>query len=371
MKCELCNKNFDSLVGLSVHLNKYHDISKKNYYDKYLKKDNEGKCYFCGNDAKFLNIKKGYHRICDSVDCLGKTRATSTSEFLMYKYGINKEDAILLNKKKSKERGKIIKKSLNDRFKENPNFFKEKSHQTLEYWLKRGYSEEDSKEKVREVLGNLHKKTWEKRRKNPDLYDDINTTQIKYWLKKGYSEEDSIKKIKQRQRTFTLKYCIDKYGEEQGIKIFNDRQRKWSEKIEKMYQDGKFSKFPKEPYSKPEIELFDSISIKMNIKDKVHYGNDQFFRYFSDLKQTFSYDFVFNKKLIEFNGDYWHCNPLYYNSNYFHQYLQMFAYQIWDKDKIRIDAIKGVGFDVLEIWESEYKQNKEKIIHKCIEFLNR
>lgn len=44
--------------------------------------------------------------------------------------------------------------------------------------------------------------------------------------------------------------------------------------------------------------------------------------------------------------------------------------EIWEYDKVKYDFIENViGFEVLVIWESEYKQNKEKTIQRCIEFL--
>jgi len=113
MICELCNKESNGLKGLSIHLKKKHnfnDIHLKEYYDKFLKKDNEGNCYFCGNESIFYGFSKGYHRICDSKECLGKTRATGTYEFLMYKYGLNENDAISLMNKRANERGEKIKK---------------------------------------------------------------------------------------------------------------------------------------------------------------------------------------------------------------------------------------------------------------------
>lgn len=371
MKCKLCDKKFDSIVGLSVHLSKEHkDVSKKDYYDKYLKKEDEGKCYFCGDDAIFKDISKGYHRICKSGECLGKTRATGTPEFLMYKYGLSKKDALLMTIKKAKERGEKIKKSLDQSFIKNKDFFKEKSRQCVEFWLKRGYTEDDAKKKVEDIFNDIHQKTWDKRRNNPELYQDVNTTQIGYWTKKGFSEDEAKEKIKERQRTFTLKSCIDKYGEEEGLKIFNNRQEKWSAKVEDLYKQGKFTRFTKEPYSKGEIELFDYLSNKLKIKDKVHYGDDQFFRYFPDLGRTFSYDFVFGKKLIEFNGDYWHCNPLLYKDDFFNKSKQMFAKDIWNYDKVKIDSIEELGFETLIIWEYDYKNNKEEVIQRCIDFIN-
>ena len=42
---------------------------------------------------------------------------------------------------------------------------------------------------------------------------------------------------------------------------------------------------------------------------------------------------------------------------------------MWDKDKRKIKLAKEHGFDVLVVWDSEYKKNKKEIINKCKEFL--
>ena len=228
MKCEICNNEVNGLKGLSIHLTKKHNnFNLKDYYDKYIKKNNEGKCYFCKNEAIFKGLTKGYDKICESKVCLGKTRATGTYEFLMYKYDLCKEDAIKMMNERANERGKKIKKSLDVELSKNINFHKEKSHQTKEYWLKRGFSEAESIKKAEEVMNMIHEKTWTKRREQPELYKDILPAQLGYWLKKGYSKEESKEKQKENQRTFTLEKCIIKYGEFEGVKKWNKRQQEW------------------------------------------------------------------------------------------------------------------------------------------------
>jgi hypothetical protein len=372
MKCEICNKEVDGLKGLSCHLVKNHKFDKKEYYDKHLKKQNEGKCYFCENESIFFNLTKGYHRICDSKICLGKTRATGTYEFLMYKYNLSEKEAIILMNQRSSERGIKITEGLQKAFKENDKFFKEKSHQSKDFWLKRGFSEEESLNKIKIINDNIHKKTSDKRKNNPELYKGLYPNQLDYWLKKGFTKEESKEKRKERQSTFTLEKCIDRHGEIEGLRIWNDRQEKWSKKIEDKYKNGDFVKFRNDNYSEPELELFENLIERLNLKnnEKVHYGKKQFFRHFKDLDKTFSFDFVYIKKIIEFNGDYWHCNPIKFNRNYWHKYLQMFAYEIWEKEEIKIKAIKNLGYDVLIIWEYDYNNQRELTIQKCIDFLN-
>lgn len=48
-----------------------------------------------------------------------------------------------------------------------------------------------------------------------------------YWIKKGYSEQESIKKVSESQSTFSLEKCIEKYGLLDGTNRWTIRQKKW------------------------------------------------------------------------------------------------------------------------------------------------
>lgn len=95
------------------------------------------------------------------------------------------------------------------------------------YWIKRGYSEEDAIAKVLEIQSMLGNKASEKNRGRIDM----RPTQKEYWIKRGFSEEKSIEIIKDKQKTFTLEKCIEKYGDEDGRTRYLDRQIKWQETL--------------------------------------------------------------------------------------------------------------------------------------------
>lgn len=66
---------------------------------------------------------------------------------------------------------------------------------------------------------------------------------------------------------------------------------------------------------------------------------------------------IFIKELnliIEYNGDYWHCNPIKYNPNYIHPHKKKLASQIWEDDKVRIDKLKSYGYNLEVIWEKDF-----------------
>ena len=65
--CKICNKEFNSLQGLSKHIHYKHKIEAKQYYDTYNKKDNtEGLCLTCNKITPFLGLSKGYQKHCSA-----------------------------------------------------------------------------------------------------------------------------------------------------------------------------------------------------------------------------------------------------------------------------------------------------------------
>lgn len=57
--CSICNKKFKDKGCLAKHLSE-HKVTPKEYYDKYIKSENEGICSITGKETTFLSIKDGY-----------------------------------------------------------------------------------------------------------------------------------------------------------------------------------------------------------------------------------------------------------------------------------------------------------------------
>jgi len=106
--------------------------------------------------------------------------------------------------------------------------------------------------------------------------------------------------------------------------------------------------------------------------------------YFSELNKEFDienkeigvhylYDFVITsiKFCIEFNGDFWHCNPKLYQENYVNKMISMSAKEIWEKDKSKIDFLKNKGYEVFVVWENEYEKNPEDVLQKIIDLIKK
>ena len=75
---------------------------------------------------------------------------------------------------------------------------------------------------------------------------------------------------------------------------------------------------------------------------------------------------VDKKVLIEFNGDYWHCNPKQYAADYLNKKKGAHAHEIWMHDAHKKSTAESAGYRVITVWDSEYKRNKNtinKLIH--------
>lgn len=189
----------------------------------------------------------------------------------------------------------------------------------------------------------------------------------------------------QRTAGCSLKYFQNLLGDGPGLTKFNQVNESKSNNLPsfiKKYGEQlgreKYTIFmdKKRPYtSKMADDFFKELYEYENQDDNIYTGflNNEYG--VMGENNYFKYDYVniTKGKVIEFNGNIWHANPLIYEAsdtpNPFNK--TQTASEIWNKDKIKLDTIKYKrGFEVLEIWETDIV-NRKNIIEKCLEFLNK
>lgn len=231
----------------------------------------------------------------------------------------------------------------------------------VKFWVNRGYSEAEA----REIIS----KNQIEAAKQVDFEKRLIPSNIEYWTRIGLSEKEARQKVSEHQSTFSLKTCIEKYGEEEGKKRFTNRQVKWQKTL---YKNGKL----KAGYSQISQDLFYELIKDININEL----NNIFFAkkggefVLSDDNGFYRYDFtdIKNKKIIEYNGDDYHANPIKYKpTDYPNPFRKnITAQEIWVRDNHKKELAEQYGFEVLVIWDSEYRWgNKEEVIKKCLNFL--
>lgn len=204
----------------------------------------------------------------------------------------------------------------------------------------------------------IHAKVAKNRAENQNT-----TTNLNYYLKRGLSQKDAELALSERQRTFSLDKCIQKFGIDRGKIIWKARQEKWlktlnSKSVEERALINQRKMNPDICISKAEKQIAEVLSENFGIKTQQTINGS-----------SWVYDIIFQDKIIEYHGDYWHCNPSKYSESYYHSRLKMTAKEKWNLDTIKKEYAISQGYQYFVIWESDFHKNPQKIINECICFL--
>lgn len=189
--------------------------------------------------------------------------------------------------------------------------------------------------------------------------DKNHSTTLEYWLDKtGGNLEEAELLLKNRQTTFSLDKCIEKYGEVEGRKRWQGRQEKWL----KNYKKNNFSKISQELFQKIYENIkndFSDIYFATLNSDKVFDTSGKNYEFRLSLNDRIILPDFFikdNNKIIEFDGAYWHGKYQSDNTNVI-------------REKHRDTSIIKSGYSVLHIKELDYYKDPEKEIQKCLDFI--
>ena len=120
---------------------------------------------------------------------------------------------------------------------------------------------------------------------------------------------------------------------------------------EQMKQNQRSGKIKSVITSKKEKEI-------INYLKKIGYKSVQSFRVDSKICDIYIPSL---NLIIEYFGDYWHCNPSKYDSDYFNQKKKKYAWELWEYDKEKLELIGSYGYNLEVVWESELKNNNKLI----------
>lgn len=285
-RCEICQKPYETQQNINNHVAQSHaDYGIEQYYKDFIMKDGDpdGHCLWCGKKLKFVGVTDGYQKFCYNSEC------------------------------------------------------------NVRWYNKNGNRHKIAGANVSIAL---------KKSRKP-------TNKIEYWLDKGFSEEEAKLKLSERQRTFTLDKCISKYGEEAGRKRWQERQEKWH----KNYKKTNFSKISQRLFWK----IYEQIEDKTNIYFAQLYNeslDDSGKNHEYTLKTHTSCckpDFYIKNKniIIEFDGSYWHGKKHIVNTN---------KQRTVDRDEDIL--LEYPDMRILHVKEDDFVKNEQETVDNCIRFIN-
>lgn len=366
--------NNDELKQLEEKLNVYYqnhpELEKPNFYCKdcgaLLIYDN-ATIDFQKRNGKTKNTKKGdifgigqtflstreynghiYH-LCRCKECVGKKydtvytrKAIYSCKFaqdVKYAYGISDEDF----NQYTKARQAITKDSMIKKYGEEKG---------LEKW--NSYCQ-------KQAITNTFEYKKEKYGMNEKEFKEYNKSRActKELFIKRYGEEDGIKKWDEyceRQRyTTSLEYFIKEYGEEDGYKKYANfakiRAAQYTCCKCTKSKEAELVLSPVKNYFQNNEIYFNENEYNLSIKNN---------NYFIDY-----YDKTLNV-VIEFYGDYWHFNPKYYDET---TNIEIYNKHIYDKKRIEFIQ-QQLDCRIIIVWEHELLLNKDKTIDKIIDIIN-
>jgi len=193
-------------------------------------------------------------------------------------------------------------------------------------------------------------------------------TRIEYYLERGFDLDAAVKLLKERQAVGRLDRYVDRYGVDEGNRLWAERQDKWQKTL--------LSKSPKELarinsekcskgycVSKAETRIFSHLSdYFIGIRKSVSLP-------YNDGANYYVYDIVLDNKIIEYNGDFWHANPMVYDEDFVNPVSKMSYSDIWKKELHKESVALESGYDFLRVWEYDFKNDEDEVIAECMNFL--
>jgi len=237
----------------------------------------------------------------------------------------------------------------------------------LNYYIQKGQSPEEAKYSLKVEQTKRSAKLVAKEKVKPELKRERLWNHIEYWLSKGYSEEQSYQlmseKFKERNLQ-TFKNLVEKniskgmnktQATEQATKHYKSKAKKTMQTRIKNKSFGWYKASKQSlDFFKPLMDYLDEENIEYYVGDDEH--QEYFIAKGSDY--FYSYDFCIpSKKIIfEYNGEHVHPNPkmtVEEWKNWKHCWTKENADECRKKEDRKIKVAEERGFTVIEIYESD------------------
>jgi G:T-mismatch repair DNA endonuclease (very short patch repair protein) len=257
----------------------------------------------------------------------------------------------------------------------------------IEYWLALGYTEEESKLQV-SISQRERNKFCDEYYAKRNISDPVEILKIQeasklkskkgskrsidYYLNNGLSHEEASNKLKEYQSIASAKskkFLGHSHTKEAKIKQSNATRRNKLNEIaligKEAWLDKNFGDRHNNTGCISKLERLIQENIKSLCKDKV-------FKFNKKISNTsYIVDIQVDNKVIEVNGDYWHCNPKIYKSgDYIKKPGGMYLVDDqWTKDASRCKDLEALNYSIFIIWESDWKSKKDIILDQVIKFI--
>lgn len=217
-------------------------------------------------------------------------------------------------------------------------------------------------------------------------------SEIKHWIRKGLSPREAEAKVAEFQRTQSLKGNNEttrakrsaKYSGENNpmsiasISTRNSVSRDEAKKLTPCFgRTGESHPMYGKKHSEESIRKIGQ-HLNHSGKSKVeHEMSDCIISCYGGEKNAhvagWCCDYVHYERriVVEFFGDYWHHNPTKYSPEYVNGLTKRNSVQVWTHDAKKISSLHQAGYEVIVVWESEWRADKDSCMKRINDAFNR
>lgn len=178
-------------------------------------------------------------------------------------------------------------------------------------------------------------------------YNNMINKRVEKWLLKPIEDKKIINKSKGR----TYEQLVIEKGKEVADEIINRR----------LSSCNSISNESKEFFIKLD-NIMDNYYKNNSITG--YKGNE---RWVVTNNKMYFLDYVIDNCIIEYNGSFWHGDSRLFKKDDF--ILGKSVSEIWNYDKLKVENLQKLGYNILVIWSLDVKEDIDREINKCKDFL--
>lgn len=221
-------------------------------------------------------------------------------------------------------------------------------------------------------------------------------SKIEFWISRGFSEEEAERKLSQRQREMSLMGGEKKLqklsqafsGEKNPMSLVSISKRHGVSKEEASKLTPAYGRTDENHpmWGKKHTSVaLEKIANSPHLKDpswrsvqEIELANwcKKYFQCTISENQKigcWNVDILFEKEklIIEYFGCWWHADPRVYRDDWVHAFTRKTAKEIRSRDQLKLEQLTSLGYNVIIVWESDWKENPEREKERIINAYNR
>lgn len=243
------------------------------------------------------------------------------------------------------------------------------SKRTVDYWMLQGYSLIEAQIAVKNFQSLAKQRFLEKGIVEGKAQDEMqkqwnqkqannSKRSLEYWKKRGYSEQEAKNLRAAEQSKHSMR--SSKFT---GKQHTPESKQRISETMQKRVQEFGAEEWANKFYKGREgLRSTGEINCYMELQ-----------KHFPDLKanvtiENYVVDMAYGNTIIEYYGDFWHANPKVFLQDTLP--LLGKVQRIHDRDKRRVDKFANLGYNTYIIWEADWKKDKQEEIQKIKKYIS-